>query len=108
MILSDIDCASSCSLCRAHDFGQCRLLVDLVNLLSNFVIYVGPQGILTEPEIGQGFNQQRQGVCAHSEFQTADPPFMEPCIGDVVALENLCQGMGLVVIKMCSLGSLIT
>lgn len=67
-----------------------------------------PKGILTEPEIGQGSNQQRQGVCAHPEFQTADPPFMEPCTGNVVALENLCQGVGLVVIKMCSLGSLIT
>lgn len=82
-------------------------LVDPVNLLYNFVTCVVPQGISTEPEVEEGSGQRRRGVCAHPEFQDADPLFMEPCLGDAVALENLGQGMGLV-IKVSSLRSLIT
>lgn len=75
-----------------------------MNFLYNFVTYVVPQGILTEPEVEQVSGQKRRGACAHPEFWVL---ILHSRLGDAIALQTLCQQMVPVVIEVCSLGSLI-
>lgn len=107
MTLSPAGCASSLFSTQPQAFGQCHLIVGPVMLLYKFVTHVVPQGLSIETEVEQGSGQKRQGACAHPELQAADPPFMEPCLGDAIIVENLCQGKVPMLIKVCSLGSLI-
>ena len=57
---------------------------------------------------GAGLWQRRQGALHTQSSRLPDPPLMEARLGDAITWENLCQGMVLVVIKVCLLRSLIT